>query len=174
MYSKQKKFQIVVGFAAVVVVVGCSQKTQTTTQRTEALMDETLANPKAYLTAMVDNAMIHDMTMADMHFVPHTEELNGTGVNRLDRLALYLDTYGGKVRYETYSTDQEMIAQRMKHVHEYLELTGCDMTRVDIVAAISGGRLTPANQTIEAATRSLEVQAPSGIVPPAGGGGPGQ
>lgn len=112
-------------------------------------MDESLASPRPYLTYMADNAMLHDMTIADLHFIPHTNELNGTGAARLDRLAVLLDVYGGVVRYETYSTDDEFVEQRLAHVRDYLATTGCDMSRVDVEAMISGGRGLPAEQAVK-------------------------
>ena len=89
---------------------------------------------------MADNAMLHDMSVADIHFVPHTAELSGTGAARLNRMATLLDTYGGTVRYETFNTDEALVKQRLDHVHEYLALTGCDMGRVQVKTMISGGR----------------------------------
>src|SRR3972149_2058780 len=80
-----------------------------------------------HFTNMADNAMLHDMSVADIHFVPHTAELSGTGAARLNRMATLLDTYGGTVRYETFSTDEAIVKHRLEHVHEYLAPTGCDM-----------------------------------------------
>jgi hypothetical protein len=59
-----------------------------------------------------------------------------------------LDTYGGTVRYETFNTDEEMVKNRLDHVHEYLALTGCDMGRVQVKAMISGGRGMTASKAI--------------------------
>ena len=77
------------------------------------------------------------MSIAEIHFVPHTRELSGTGIARLDRMAMMLDTYGGTVRYETDVTDEAFVQKRLDHVHEYLATTGCDMSRVEVKAMIS-------------------------------------
>jgi len=98
--------------------------------------------------SMVDNAILHDMTVADLHFVPHTAELNGTGVARLDRMTYLLDVYGGIVRYETFEKDESLVAGRLAHVQEYLESTGCDMSRVSVKTMISGGRGMRASDAI--------------------------
>lgn len=89
---------------------------------------------------MVDNALLHDMSVVDLHFVPHTAELNGTGAARLTRMARLLNVYGGIVRYETEQTDDALITRRIAHVHEYLADAGCDMSRVEVKSMLSGGR----------------------------------
>ncbi len=111
-------------------------------------IDKSLQEPREHFTNMADNAILQDMSVADVHFVPHTAELSGTGAARLNRMATLLDTYGGIVRYETFNTDEAFVKQRLEHVREYLALTGCDMGRVEIKAMISGGRGTPATKAI--------------------------
>lgn len=133
------------------VAAGCSKgddKRMTSIQQYYAKMDETKANRHAHLKYMSDNAMLSDMSVAEIHFVPHTAELSGTGAARLDRLAPLLDTYGGTVRYETFSPDDALVAQRIEHVREYLTLTGCNMDRVQVKPMLSGGRYTPASEAI--------------------------
>jgi len=119
--------------------VGCNEPV-TESQILLARMDESKASPRPYLTAMVDNAMMHDVSVADFHFVPHSPELSGSGVARLDRMAVVLDSYGGTVRYETYQTDEAFIGQRLERVRDYLSLLGCDMDRIEVKAMMSGGR----------------------------------
>ena len=113
---------------------------KTSTDLQLELIAKSREEPREHFTYMADNAMLHDMSIADVHFVPHTTELSGTGAARLNRMATLLDTYGGIVRYETFNTDEEMVKHRLEHVREYLALTGCDMGRVQIKAMISGGR----------------------------------
>lgn len=113
------------------------------------MIDKSMEEPREHFMNMADNAMLHDMSIADFHFVPHTAELSGTGAARLNRMAALLDTYGGIVRYETLNTDEAMVKQRLDHVHEYLALTGCDMGRVQIKAMISGGRGMAATKAIQ-------------------------
>ena len=120
------------------MLASCNSDVKTATQMQHAKMDKMMANSRAHLTYMADNAMLHDMSIADFHFVPHTRELSGTGIARLDRMAVMLDTYGGTVRYETYATDEAFVQERLDHVGEYLATTGCDMTRVEIKTMLSG------------------------------------
>jgi len=134
---------------------------KTSTQMQIDKIDQSLEEPREHFTFMVDNAILHDMSIADVHFVPHTAELSGTGAARLNRMATLLDTYGGIVRYETLSTDDEMVNRRLEHVREYLALTGCDMSRVQIKTMISGGRGMTA-------TRAFMVEGNATTVKPQG------
>ncbi len=111
-------------------------------------MDTSMDDPQDHFVNMADNAMLHDMSVADIHFVPHTTELSGTGATRLNRMATLLDTYGGTVRYETFNTDEELVNRRIEHVREYLALAGCDMGRVDVKTGLSGGRGMAADRAI--------------------------
>jgi hypothetical protein len=143
----------------------------TATQMQHAKMDETMAAPRAHLVYMADNALLHDMSVADLHFVPHTHELSGTGIARLDRMAVLLDTYGGTVRYETFSTDARFVQARLDHVREYIATTGCDMGRVEVKAMLSGGRGMSAEKAIAAEEKAAAPQGAGGA-PAAGAGVP--
>ncbi len=120
----------------------------TATEIQNRKMEEAKNRPQAHLDNMVDNAILHDMSVADFHFIPHSAELSGTGAARLNRMSTLLDTYGGTVRYETFETDEKLVTQRLEHVREYLATTGCEMQRVDIKAMISGGRGMAADKAI--------------------------
>lgn len=129
------------------VAVGCqNDKDLTAGQIQSAKMDEAGRSVRRHLVAMADNALLHNMAVADTDFVPHTTELSGTGAARLDRLAPMLATYGGMLRYETYLADEVLVEQRLAHVREYLGLVGCDLDRVKIAAVMSGGRTTSARE----------------------------
>ena len=95
-------------------------------------MNQTKASYGSHFTHMTDNAMLSDMSLADMHFIPHTSELSGLGEVRIDRMAKLLNVYGGTVRYAAELGDEAMIEQRMQHVREYLTLVGCSMDRVTL------------------------------------------
>jgi len=157
----------------VVVVSGCQQPIETSTQRMTHQMDYAKRNKFPHLTNMVDNAILYDMTIADLHFVPHTSELSGTGVSRLDRLVPILNTYGGVVRYETQEKNAKLVNMRMAHAREYLALAGCSMDHVEVKTMISGGRSRPASEAIDAMTRGTQLDpAIGGTAAGAGGGNP--
>ena len=148
------------------MAASCGQKgkVKTATQIMTERMDHALQVHDTHLDQMADNALLHEMCVADHHFIPHSAELSGTGVVRLDHLAPYLDTYGGIVRYETYSNDEALVNQRMEHVREYLTLAGCDMDRVKVERMMSGGRDIPAEDAMEIKRKGTAVQtaAPGG------------
>ena len=148
-----------------VVLSACHQPLSVTDRQMALMRDTRKVSYPAY-AYMVDNAMLHDMSIADFHFVPHSDELSGTGAERLERMAYLLNTYGGTVRYETYSKDEDLIHDRLEHVKEYLTLVGCNMDRVKVTAQRSGGRTSPADEAIEIKERGTKPQDQAG----AGGG----
>lgn len=154
---------------AIITGTAC-EKNLTATQVQEEQMKETRTHPRAYRDTMAANAVAQDMSVVDFHFVGHTAELSGTGVVRLDRMAKFLDTYGGTVRYDTSLTDEKLVTQRIEHVREYLALVGCDMDRVEVKTALSAGRGAPARTAIEkeesvAASTGQEGELSLGVSP---------
>ncbi len=139
-------------------VSACNSQVKNATEIQQTRMDDMKWELRPHLTYMVDNAMLHDMSIADIHFVPHTSELSGTGIVKLDRFAILLDTYGGTLRYDTFIEDEELIEQRLEHTREYLAMAGCDMSRVRVETMMPGGRGLPAVDAIEAKERA-ETQA---------------
>lgn len=141
----------------------------TANQRALKTMDEAGNAPQEHWDDMVDNAILHDMTVADLHFVPHTAEISGTGAARLDRMATLLDAYGGTIRYETYEPDEALVKKRLEHVKEYLATTGCEMKGVEVKAMLSGGRTISATSAIAIAAKGTAKPDATGAAPaPAG------
>lgn len=147
MFVKYRRLLLIPGL--LVAATSCT-KVKTATEINTDRMDEMRRLAGAHFVHMVDNAMLHDMSIADHHFVGHTAEISGTGVARLDRFAPILNAYGGVVRYETYCEDEALVSTRIEHVREYLALAECDMDRVEIERMISGGRGMSASEAVEA------------------------
>lgn len=141
----------------VVFAAGCHGPChdQTARELHESHMDKAKASYGKHMDDMADNALLHDMSLADFHFVPHSSEISGTGADRLDRMAKLLSTYGGTVNYQTDSANTDLVNQRLAHVKEYLTVAGCDMDRVKVEAGLGGGRLSPALKAME-----IEVRGP--------------
>ncbi len=122
-------------------------------QRLNAPPQGATDNPAALqeqLTYMNDNALLSDMSFGDVHFVPHTAELNGLGVRRLNRYAALLQQYGGTLRYDTdLDEDDELLVARMLHAAEYLQLAGLDSSRFEVELADPGGRGMRSEEAIE-------------------------
>ncbi len=103
---------------------------------------------------MVDNAMLEDLSLADIHFVPHSDELNGTGARRLDRYAKLLTVYGGSIRYATSLTDDRLVEARMNNIRGYLATTGIASERIKISRDLPGGVGMTAREAIVAKANS--------------------
>jgi len=106
--------------------------------------------------AMVDNAALNDMSVADCHFVAHTDQISGLGLYRLQRLAEMLKVYGGTLRYDTRLDDGKLAAARLERLREYLAAAGCDMEKVSVELGMPGGEGMLAAEAIKA------QQAPTG------------
>ncbi|MCK4658483.1 MAG: hypothetical protein KAV82_03085 [Phycisphaerae bacterium] len=101
-----------------------------------------------YYTVMVDNAMLHDMCIADIHFVPHTAEINGLGTWRLQSYSRLLHDHGGTIHFETVSNEEELTDLRLRNVSDFLASTGLDMTMVTVKEGLPRGRATEADEAI--------------------------
>ncbi len=145
-----KSLMCIVGSVALIFwTVGCNEPSprlnappQGTAEYTSTLQDS--------FVYMVDNAMLEDLSMTDIHFVPHTSELNGTGARRLDRYAKLLTVYGGSIRYASYSSDERLVEQRMASVRDYLATTGIDRDRIKVSKDLPGGVGMTAREAIVA------------------------
>lgn len=136
--------------SCVVVAASACTSTPTTHDQQTMRMDQTRASFGTYYRHMSDNAILRDMSLADIHFVAHTAEINGIGEVRLERMARLLSAYGGTVRYEARERDAALVEKRVKHAREYLALVGCDMDRVDVVVMRSGGRGGSGDEAVQA------------------------
>ena len=149
----------------VFLLISCGT-TRTTTDIQVAKMKAAKASFGKCFTYMVDNAILRDMSVADIHFVSHTSELNGIGAARLERMATLLNTYGGIVRYETTLGDESLISERLSHMREFLDAAGCDLERVQFALMPPGGRGLPGR---EAVAKYQQSESSSNNASPAGG-----
>lgn len=89
--------------------------------------------------SMTDNAMLEDMSVSGVHFVPHTAELNSLGVRRLNRYAEILKIYGGTLRYDGLDDPDEMVKQRLERIKGMLVAGGVEADKFEVVQAMGGG-----------------------------------
>jgi hypothetical protein len=89
---------------------------------------------------MVDNGMMHDLCVSDVHFVPHTAQLNGLGVRRVSRYAELLEGYGGTVHLDTVETDQTLNQARVSAISTHLASAGLNMNNVKVETGLPQGR----------------------------------
>jgi hypothetical protein len=161
------------------IALGACQgkRLETANEMSMRRMDEGLNRYGEHFSYMIDNAILQDMSVADMHFAGHSSEISGVGQARLDRMAHLLNTYGGTVRYETLLRDEDLVKERLDHVSEYLALVGVDMSRVEVKAMMSGGRGMPGDEAVEkyrqGTARPTGAGAETTLVAPGAAGAPG-
>ena len=111
-----------------------------------------------YYRPMIRNAAAYDRSLAEIHFVPHTSRLNDLGARRLDLLSGILEEYGGTVRYETDSPDEDQADQRLDEIKRYLADIGVDTDQIEVTAMMSGGRGMSADKALQAAVKAEQSE----------------
>jgi len=132
-----------------------------------------LQEPFVYMT---DNAMLADMSMSAVHFVPHQAELNANGIRRLKRYAQILKLYGGTLRYDGVSDAAGLVQGRMEQVKEFLLAQGLERDRVEVKRALAGSEGMNASEAI-AVREATNFKPPDqtsggGATPSTGGASP--
>ena len=117
---------------------------------------------------MVDNALLADMSMSSVHFVPHRAELNALGVRRLMRYASILKVYGGTLRYDGPEPDQELRENRLEQIRGFLAASGLEPDQFEVDQGMAGGAGMAAAESVDVrkATRGpgdVEVTYSGGI-----------
>jgi len=140
--------RISLGVVAVVVVCGGCQQSMTrlnapphgTTERVSKLQD--------MYVHMVNNALLADMAVSDVHFVPHRERLNALGEQRLCRLASLMEVYGGTIRFSTDAEDAELVEGRLASITAFLAGLGMDTSGDVVELNMRGGEGMAADEAI--------------------------
>jgi hypothetical protein len=138
---------LVVSIAVSLLVVGCNTPDARLNAPPHGQPYKT-ADTQGTFVYMTDNALLADMTVSDMHFLPHRAKLNHLGVQRLSRLASLMDAYGGVVRFNSELDDEKLIAERVDVIVEFLAEAGVDTTREVVVQDMPGGRGMQATEVI--------------------------
>lgn len=97
---------------------------------------------------MQDAALLADMSISDMHFLPHRAMLTSLGEQRLSRLALLVREYGGSIRLSSDLGDAALINKRVDAVVAFLTEAGIEMTPQTVVQDVPGGRGLPAAEVL--------------------------
>ena len=134
-------------FMLAFVCVGCSgpSKRLNAPPQGQALETSMLQD---YYTFMLDNAMLYDMCIADLHFVPHTAEINGLGARRLEGYSRLLKDRGGTIHLETISTDDQLTEARIKNVSDFLASSGLNPSDVMVEVGLPRGRAIEAAEAV--------------------------
>jgi uncharacterized membrane protein YgcG len=104
---------------------------------------------QAFYTPMVDQAMLSDMSMSSVHFVPHQSELNANGVRRLERYATIMKTYGGTLRYDGVDEGEQIQRDRIQRIEDYLANAGVPRDSYRVESGLAGGRGMNAEESIK-------------------------
>ncbi len=121
------------------------------------------------LIAMGDNAMLHDMAMAEIHFVPHTTELNTLGEQRLERYARLLSDSGGTLSFQSSTTDKEFNEARIASITRFLAESGIAQERIIAQVGLRKSKGMGAEEAIQVMERAFSPEAES--LTDVGGGG---
>ncbi len=113
------------------------------------------------LNYMVDNALLEDMCVSDIHFVPHTDQINSLGARRLNRYAELLLNIGGTIHYDTAERDGSLVDARLETVREYLAEAGADLSKIRVIPGLPRGRETRATKAIQTMENSASGGAPA-------------
>ncbi|MFQ5501905.1 MAG: hypothetical protein ACE5EQ_06340 [Phycisphaerae bacterium] len=94
-----------------------------------------------------DQGMMADRSIADIHFIPHTAELSGTGQARLERYAELLSTTGGTLHYDTRLGDADLVELRIASAKTFMSKAVPSVYPIDVVVGTAGGRGMPASES---------------------------
>ncbi len=127
----------------------CDQNTQTVSMNAPQMEGSPPQPPMAeYFAYHNDQGMLNDMSIADIHFVPHSPYLSGAGEARLERYAELLAGTGGTICYDTRSTDNDMIEARLALVREFLAHAVPGKNLINVEVGMAGGRGMLATEAI--------------------------
>ncbi len=87
-----------------------------------------------------DQGMLADMSIADIHFVPHCANLSGTGEARLERYAELLASRGGNINYDPTIVDDNLIKARMETAKEFLAQALPSRHKIEVMTGPALGR----------------------------------
>jgi hypothetical protein len=103
----------------------------------EAQDQSSLGNYFAYHD---DQGMMADMSIADIHFVPHTAQLSGVGEARLERYAELLAGTGGCIHYDTGLQDQPLVEARLATARSFVKDALPSGKTIELAVGLPGGR----------------------------------
>lgn len=109
---------------------------------------ETRSRLQPVFNHMVDNALLADMTVSDVHFHPHRATLNELGLQRLTRLVELRDAHGGDLRFSTNLADATLAQARFQTILDFLRDAGLDLAQEPLRPDLPGGEGMDAREVI--------------------------
>ncbi len=139
--------RLVIPIVLVLALVGCQQP-QPRLNAPPHGMAPVSSELRDEFAAMADNALLADMSVTDIHFVPHRAVLNSLGAERMSRLCMILELYGGAIRFSSDESDPRLVDARTEAIRSYLREGGIDTTAETVVRDLPGGAGMEAQQAI--------------------------
>ncbi|MCG8404792.1 MAG: hypothetical protein MI923_06300 [Phycisphaerales bacterium] len=142
------------------IPVGCIEPEGTSTVNTPSL-DDSKEKPilAEYLAYHQDQGLLADLSIADIHFVPHSCYLSGAGEARLERYAELLASTGGTLNYDTRVRDKTLIEARLNTAKAFLAKAFPSDHDIDVISGMPGGRGMVATEAIGGQAVAREPEA---------------
>lgn len=140
--------QIALIAATVTLIAGCNSPQARLNAPPHGAPPDT-AETQGTFVYMADNALLSDMSVSDMHFMPHRAMLTSVGEERVARLVSLMDAYGGDVRLSTDLEDQQLVNARRRVLTEFLTECGVENAASRVVLDMPGARDMWAAEAIE-------------------------
>ncbi|MBX3395012.1 MAG: hypothetical protein KF841_06555 [Phycisphaerae bacterium] len=119
----------------------CNQDTETVSMNGPQTEDSPPQPALAeYFANHNDQGMMSDMSIADIHFIPHSPHLSGTGEVRLERYAELLASTGGVLHYDTNLQNSELLEARLAMAREFLAHATPGKNEIKVELGMAGGR----------------------------------
>ncbi len=132
---------------AALLVAGCSSSSPRLNAPPHGVA-ESVHDMQGTFVYMTDNALLADMSVSDMHFLPHRAALTSLGQQRLNRLAQLISDFGGAIRFNSNLDDTVLIDKRLSATVEYLYELGIDTSSVVVARGMRGGSGMDATEVI--------------------------
>lgn len=135
---------------------------------------------QASYKAMNDNALLADMAMYELHFMPHQSQLTRAGETRVKRYAELLKDSGGTLAYESQQEDRKLNAARLDAIRRCLAEAGVKDKKIDVKVGMGGATGTDPAQamiarqtgtTIPKPKSAASINSTTGATGAGGGGG---
>lgn len=151
-----RQFVVPLLTAAVFALAGCHEPSARLNAPPHGYADKTV-DSQGTLVYMTDNALLADMTVSDMHFLPHRAKLTTLGRERVARLAQLVETHGGTIRLSSDLSDESLVNQRLETVKDYLAKSGLAVNADTVVLDIPGGEGMAAGDAVAIRRESAKL-----------------
>lgn len=125
----------------ILTMVGCVDPAPSQRVNSPFMLDtESRSNIGEIFAYHNDQGMISDQSIADIHFIPHSTRLSGTGKTRLERYAELLADTGGTLHYDTPIQDVKLVEARLTTAKRFLRQKVAGKHVVKVVLGMTKGR----------------------------------